>query len=207
MSAITRHHPSDFDYIVGHYPWGVHWLLRPWSQVARRPKIHIATLRDPIDQMISYYYYHLQLGLRSPYREYIEKAGDIVDFYSLATAAQNQQTKAYAGLPYAVRWQQALRFYGVDSLLQKAIKHLTFNYDYWIHHSFFKESIDHLANGIGIPLAIMKADETVTKARLRLKDYPIEVLHRLAEINYLDIRLHESLNSLYLDKMGIDNTK
>jgi len=53
MSAITSHHPGDYDYIVGHEPWDVHWLLRPWSQVARRPKIHIATLRDPTDRIIS----------------------------------------------------------------------------------------------------------------------------------------------------------
>ncbi|WP_457767530.1 hypothetical protein [Cyanobium sp. ULC082] len=197
MSGIFWAHPSDFDYLVGHYPWGVHRLLRPWSHVARRKRLHIATLRDPIDQMISYYHYHLELGDRSPWSQFLSDNQDVVQFYLSAVPAQNLQTKAYAGLPFTNFWIPALKVLGERKLVRIAQNHLLKNYSYWIHHSFIESSVEHLSCGIGVPLKIARVGITATKSRPKLTDVSEDVIQRLSMINSLDIRLHQLLNPFF----------
>lgn len=200
MSAIFFNHPSNFDYLIGHYPWGVHYLFRPWSKVARRPKLFVATLREPIDQMISFYYYHCQLqagnGLSARY-----EIKDMVDFYRKATLASNQQVRGYCGLPFSFArvWKQSRHILGDDWLVKKALNRLISNYPFWIHHSLINESVSNLGAALGVKLNLPKAKLTVTRDRPRITDLSDETIQELRFINSMDVKLHEALKP-YLNK-------
>ena len=194
MSAVFFNHPSNFDYLIGHYPWGVHYLLRPWSKVARRPKIFIATLRDPIDQMISYYYYHCQLrvdkGLSVSFN-----VRDMIHFYHQSTLASNQQVRIYCGLPISLGnvWEHTRRIFGDEWLINKALNRLILNYPFWVHHSFLNESVSNLGRALDVKLTLGKAELTVTKDRPKTSDLSPEAIQELRSINSMDIKLHEAL--------------
>lgn len=206
LSGIFWGHPNNFEYLVGHFPWGVQWLFRPWSEVGLRPKIHIATLRDPIDQMISFYHYHIQLGNNSPHKRIISETSNIVDFYIADKAFQNLQTKMYVGLPYSRFWNQAKKLLGHKVLVEKGLKNLTSNYSFWVHHGYLDASIQHLGKGLGVPLKIGQADLTVTRDRPALNDVSESMIQELRVINSLDIDLHHAL-SPYMERFcGVKET-
>ena len=60
-------HKNDFQYMIGHLPFNADKFIHPCNPCRKRIKIYITFLREPIDQMISFYYYQLQLGKYSAY--------------------------------------------------------------------------------------------------------------------------------------------
>jgi hypothetical protein len=208
LSRIFWHHPADFDYLLGHHPWGVHYLFRPWSKVAlrsRKKPIFIATLRHPIDQMISFYYYHRQLGEKSPHVKTISDAGDIVGFYNAKPLLSNLQARMYCGLPYstALTWQHSRRVLGDDWLVRKAYNRLMSNYPFWVHHGFLHHSVQNLGRALGVSLNIGKARETVTKERPTMTEVSDATIHHLRSINSMDLKLHEALSPHFDQYCGV----
>lgn len=208
MSRICWQHPSDFDYLLGHHPWGVHHLFRPWSKVALRSQkkaIFIATLRNPIDQMVSFYYYHRQIGEKSPYAKTISDTEGIVGFYHAKPLYANLQTRMYCGLPYStsLAWHRSRRVFGDDWLVRKAYNRLISRYPFWIHHGFLDDSVQNLGRALGVSLNIGKARETVTKDRPSMTEMPDATIHDLRSINSMDLKLHEGLSSHFDQYCGV----
>lgn len=79
----------DLKALQGHMPFGVHTLLN-------RPAIYITMLRDPIQRVISEYYFRLHRPLRHP-REHREVRGLSLEDYIRTTPRHNVQTKLAAG--------------------------------------------------------------------------------------------------------------
>jgi hypothetical protein len=94
IKGLLRDRQKSFDFLEGHYPYGVHRLV-PRST----PVTYITILREPLDCAISNYYFVKQCD--TPYYQHPDledaKHCDLGGFYDLPKF-QNLQTKYTAGL-------------------------------------------------------------------------------------------------------------
>lgn len=200
MWNVIKSHPDQFVFLKGHYPYGVHWFFRPATMARRAPKIFIATLRDPIDQMISFYYYHRMIKNQSPYKNGICKQS-LVDFFQLNPQACNMQTYMYAGLPFS-KLSMNNRIWN-RSLVNIAIYNLKFNYHYIVHHSFLNASINNLSKGLGIDLKLEHNQLTVVKNRPKVDEIPLEERASLQRLSTMDVELHNRLKQWFESVLGL----
>lgn len=203
IKTVMMEHPDDFQCLIGHFPWGVHQAFRPWSKAARRRKIHIATLREPIDQMLSFYYFQKQLGNRSAYQHYVAKTDNIVDFYLIAGKCSNLQSRMYAGLVYSRLWDRSIQLFGEEAMLHRAYSNLVTHYHYWVHHSYLEASLNRLSTGLGVDVSMERVPLTVTKIRAKTEELPESTLNKLRAINSLDVELHKRLDAVLPKFLGL----
>lgn len=179
---------QDFQYLIGHYPFGIERYLHPLNPARKRPKIRLVFLREPIDHMISYYYFQIQSGQYSKFWPQIKKQ-NIVDFYTKNYTARNLQTRFCAGVFYELIFRKILHNSDKNLLLNKAKKNLSkFNFVGLFEN--IEDDMKTIAKKYKLEYKPAYSQSTRTRKRPSVNELEENTKQILSRLNELDIQLY-----------------
>lgn len=197
---LLKDRPRDLDVMFGHFPYGIHRVLRWFSE---RPFRYVTFLREPLDHAVSYYYYVLQCetyhhghpaGHGHPALA-DAKRYPIEEFYAIEEH-RNMQTKFTAGFEW-YRGRNALPAPLADLLLPEGRMLRTAERNlldrYWFFGLFerLEESQDLMAEGLGWKNIKTKDETKVTRNRPRVEDLTEAQRASIRRSNALDFALYD----------------
>ncbi|MDB4452797.1 sulfotransferase family 2 domain-containing protein [bacterium] len=172
--------------LKGHMPFGLHKYMPGHSK-------YISILRDPIDRVISQYYY-IKKNNYNPLHEAVEGRGmSLPDFVSsgLAVGMNNGQCRFLNGDLDAYAFNDCS-----GELLENAKSHITEHFSWLGVTERFDESILILAGELGWEKPPFYFRENVAKKRNIVKDVKPEEIEVIKNFNSLDIQLYNYVNGL-----------
>jgi hypothetical protein len=183
---------SDFRYLVGHWPAGILNYLNPRSLARRRPQIRIVVLREPLDQLISYYYFHRQKEVGSPWSEDFHKY-DIIEFYRRHSQLARQQTAFIAGmmLGYPKSPFKGLSEILPSFLLARAKKSLLTHFDYVTTTESSHLDFPELARRECMEYRARICRETQTRKRPKVEELSKKEIRDLRKLSFLDSTVYD----------------
>ena len=165
---------------LGHEGFGFHHLFP-------QPTTYITMLREPVDRILSYYYYVHQSPQNRMYETVVDNEMSLEAFVSsdVSNELDNSQTKFLAGLetPYLYEGE-----YG-DDLLEKAKQNIENHFSVVGLTERFNESLLLFKSKLGWTMPFYKR-ANVTQRRLKREDVSPETLAIIQERNALDIALY-----------------
>lgn len=199
-----RSYGNDFQFLKGHYPFGYEKYLSKDSPVRLRKFMNLVALRDPIDQMVSYYYYKIQVNQVEQYGAppRPDSPSPIVDFYRERPLICNIQTRMIAGVHWCNRRFPVAHFGKIvpSFMYYVAWKNLIKKF-HWV---FFQDTADEdfaeFASCFGLKYKPNRYEKTVTKARPSKNEITETERLELLNINAIDQRLYENVKSWRGDK-------
>ncbi|WP_251964087.1 sulfotransferase family 2 domain-containing protein [Salinibacter ruber] len=185
-SALLSQNLS-FDFLEGHYPYGIHTLYRATS-----PQ-YFVMLRDPIDRAISHYYF-IKASNSSTYTHPQADAAyknNLVDFYR-RPRYQNPQTRYTAG----IQWHFAGRYISLNGFLgsqalARAKSNLREKYEAFGLKERFRDSADLFASRIGTRVQLPERKHQRTPNRPSISDLDDGVVRKLEQLNARDVSLYQ----------------
>ncbi|HBL10851.1 MAG TPA: hypothetical protein DD379_05495 [Cyanobacteria bacterium UBA11162] len=158
----------------GHMTFGLHQFLDC-------PYTYITILRNPVDRIISVYYYLLQ-SPNHP-QHHLVKNKTLQDFVQSGTAHNNCQTRFIAGKPNSSSEEQPYQ------LLQRAKKNIKEHFSVVGLTERFDETLILLGIQLGWSGMPFYVAQNKSKRPLQ-KDILPETLELIQEKNYLDVKLY-----------------
>ncbi|MFT4412433.1 sulfotransferase family 2 domain-containing protein [Fredinandcohnia humi] len=168
---------TDLDCIGGHFVYGVH-------EHFDRPYTYVTILREPVDRVLSYYYFIKEKSSSGKYKRSIDM--DIKEFmreYKAKTC--NYQTRRIAGGK-------------LD--LELAKKHLVEEFSFVGVTERFKETIYLLHKEFKFP-NLEYNNRNITKNRPQRQELPEEIISYIKQNNELDIELYRFGRELFEKKL------
>jgi hypothetical protein len=186
--SLPRHRLDNLDFLCGHVDYGIHEHIG-------RPCVYLAFLRDPVDRVMSHYYF-IRNSARHRYREQAN-AMSLIEFIEsgLRPRMNNCMVRMISGLGAK---------YGEcgESMLDRALENLSRHYVFLGITERFDESLAALSNLFGWPPAEYE-NRVVSVNRPAVSEAPAEDVRVIRKYNELDIGLYERLkNSLPLSGGG-----
>lgn len=180
---------NDFRYIIGHWPHGIEDYFHIKNPIRGRKKIRITFLREPIDHLISFFYFQKQQIRYSAFKDEIGNKS-IVEFYENVPRALNLQTKFCAGVFYEQFFRRTSKA-GSNLQLRKAKQNLLKSFDFVGQFENYTADLQLLAKTYNLDLTITHNNVTKTHKRIAKKDLSKMELDKLRELNSLDIKLYK----------------
>jgi hypothetical protein len=187
LSILT--HKKDFRYIIGHFPLGIEKYIHPLNPAKKRNTIRIIFLREPVDHMISYYYFQLQLGKQSKYYPQIKKQ-DIIAFYQKNYTARNLQTRFCAGILSELIFRKVLINSNSNILLKCAKKNFS-KFDFIGSFENINNDMKTFAEKYSLNYKPVYSKSTKTNFRPKPSELKPKTQKMLKQINQLDIALYD----------------
>ena len=181
---------QDFAYMVGHWPYGTENLISPFNPARHRKKIYITILREPLDHMISFFYFQKQLGRKSLFKKKIDEY-DIVSFYQNNPAACNLQTKFTAGLFLERFCRYTIFQRGSYLQLLSAKKNLIHNYPYVCQFEKLDIDLKNIALDLNLDFCSVYDQTTKTRNRPASDKIDQDIIDQLMQYNRLDFQLYK----------------
>ena len=186
FQRLMRGCKEDFNFISGHFPYGVHHFTH-------RDVKYITFLRDPIDRAVSFYYFVQQDGdnpkTRHPLCDYAESVS-LKDFY-LDKQFHNLQTRYTAGLLFHKSYT-FLDSLGLENkVLERAISNLRNRYFFFGFLEEREESLQTLARKLKWNKGVKVSPQKKTRLRVKVNDLDNETLQVLKFANRLDQKLYD----------------
>lgn len=179
----------DFRFIRGHFEFGSEKVIHPLSPARMRVPFRFTVLRDPVDQMLSYYFYHRRLRTNLADREYSEH--EILEYFRSQIGSQNLQTRFCAGLVIS----RLVNRYSSAPMLRLALRtakhNLTSGFDYVGRFECINTVMADLADVLDLPFSIIHSEITKSHKPISRTDLSCVVLRELLEINRYDVELYE----------------
>lgn len=177
--------------IRGHMNFGVHELLS-------KPCVYFTMLRDPVERILSHYYYVARDPRHPLYDEYVSKKMGLKDFIVSITENDNGQTRAFAGVAdYLALFRRAEVPFGncgrdvletaKENLESFAVVGMTERFD---------ETLILLKRILGWRQPPLYIKRNVTENRPLKEDISADVLDLIKKHNELDIELYRYATEL-----------
>ncbi len=186
--ALPAERRDRIQLLRGHFGFGLHVYLR-------QPATYITMLRDPIERLISHYYYvrgYIERGGNLSGRTWLQEAASMTldEYVSHASSAdaRNGQTKLLAG--EMLGWDPETQSARDDaSLLEAAQRNLRENVAVVGLTERFDESLMLLKRrlGWGAPYYVKT---NVTSHRPSRHEVPANIVRRIESANLLDLELY-----------------
>ncbi|HCX31142.1 MAG TPA: hypothetical protein DHU55_15455 [Blastocatellia bacterium] len=172
---LPKRRLKRFRIFKGHMLFGLHKIIP-------QPATYITVLREPIDRVISAFYFMRNYKLHPNYWKFRRESWTLEDFVRHPHTRDNIQCKMVAGAPYeeactaetlAQAKENLLRHFSVVGLTER-----------------FEESLALMKLRFGWKLESYSSFN-VTRARPKKRDLPQATLDLIAERNRFDIELYE----------------
>ena len=180
-------HGKSFKLLVGHYPYGVHWLYSMES-----PQ-YFVMLREPVDRAVSHYYFIQSCDTDSYQHPRLKdvKSRTLAGLYEMPEY-QNMQTCFVAGLS----WQLIGRQLNLNNVLGKYVlwrakKNLLDSYQAFGLKERFDESVRIFATRAGTNPKAAERKHKKTPDRPSVADLDASVVQSIRANNTLDVALYE----------------
>ena len=191
---LLRKYQNDLQFLKGHFAYGSHRYFPKKSPIHQRECINIVSLREPLDQMISYYYYKIQVDevgqVGPPVNP--DSPHPILAFYRGRPTIRNMQTRMVAGVHWHSRISPLAKLgtHFPSLMLVRARQNLKREFD-WL---FFQDSADadfvEFAEFYGLKYQPTRYEKTVTKERPQCHDVSPEEKRALLQLNLADVLLY-----------------
>lgn len=170
---LPKRRLKRFRVFKGHMKFGLH-------EVLPQPATYITVLRDPIDRMISAFYFMHTYKLHPNYWKFRREGWTLEDFVKRWPKA-NLQTKMIAGTDYDAPCTAEILRKAKDNLQYFSVLGLT---------ERFEESLAIMKMRFGWKLESYSSFN-ITRTRPKKRDLPQSTLDLIAERNRFDIELYE----------------
>jgi len=197
VKSLIRNRLVPFEYLDGHYPFGVH----RFSAGATDP-IYLTILREPVDRAVSQYYFIKQCDTKEYQHPDLPDANrcDLGGFYALQKF-QNLQTKFTAGL-LTMRLAGLFRGAVPDSLLLARAK---YNLANRYHFVGLKERLsefgDLVARKLGWRHLNVRDHSKSTRNRPTIHSITDETRTAILRGNQLDVQLYQFAEKLVAERL------
>ena len=181
---LPKRRLKRFRIFKGHMKFGLH-------EVLPQPATYITVLRDPIDRMISAFYFMHTYKLHPNYWKFRREGWTLEDFVKRWPKA-NLQTKMIAGADYDApctaeilrKAKENLQYFSVVGLTER-----------------FEETLALMKVRFGWKLQSYSSFN-VTRARPKKRDLPQSTLDLIAERNRFDIELYDCVAKIFEDAIS-----
>ncbi|WP_368298715.1 sulfotransferase family 2 domain-containing protein [Cytobacillus firmus] len=164
---------TDIEFVTGHHPFGLH-------EYTNRPCAYITMLRDPIERVISMYYYNLRKE-NHPLHKKVKQLTfeEFINDKGLSRRTINRQTQKIVG-----------SLNPREDDLQKAKNILSKHYKVVGITEMFDESIFLMKKELGWQ-DISYERKNYTADRPTREQFSNEIIERIKELNHIDMQLYK----------------
>jgi hypothetical protein len=190
--------------VKGHMPYGLHKYLSV-------PATYITMLRDPVDRVVSHYYFVRRSPGVSLYEEVTSRKMSLADFVKARAAikANNDQTRLISGVEKVnakvLRGGEANEEPGSTDILEIAKRNLADNFAVVGLSERFDESLLLLKKLLGWK-NVYYVKQNVTKGRPAKQQVPDEAIRLIEQHNELDMALYEYARQRFEEAMREQGT-
>lgn len=171
---LPKRRLARFSVFKGHMPFGLHKVLP-------QPATYITVLREPVERVISAYYFMSNYKLHPNYWKFRREGWTLEDFVR-RSPRENVQTKMIAGADYDEPCTAEIMATAMDNLRYFSVVGLT---------ERFEESLALMKLRFGWKLESYSSFN-VTRTRPKKRDLSQATLDLIAERNRFDIELYKS---------------
>ncbi|EGC31795.1 hypothetical protein DICPUDRAFT_89500 [Dictyostelium purpureum] len=181
------------DTVFGHIRYGLHNYYErvypdrlPANEYGLNKYSYITMLREPVDRVISNYYYHRQ-NRKDPFHDLAMKY-ELRDWIKVSAAANNEQARMICGLG----WSD----FGNETISQIAHHHLKYTFKHVGITEDFVGSLVLLSHYSGLQ-NIRFSKINTGRQRVSVDTIPDDVIEEIKERNWIDISLYEMAKDIY----------
>lgn len=195
VSQSTKHFQTlsqkkryKYKCLLGHMQYGLHQYMTPETK-------YISFIRNPVDRIISHYYYVIRTPEHYLY-SYIQKnIVSLKDYISLNSYSEltNGQVRDISGLSS-----------NDDHALNVALKNINSNFQFVGLTEYFDESLIIFQKQLNWKNIIYIKQNVSTNKPLK-ENIPEEILETIRQNNQLDLILYESVKQKFLDYLYSNN--
>lgn len=169
--------------IVAHTSYGIH-------RAVRGPSVYLTFLREPVDRVISFYYFIRQCK----YDDYEhplwrEASGSSLLEFCRNRRFRNVQTRSLAGVCMFRAYARVRSRIFDRVIFSMAVRHMTSRYHVGLKEQF-DESVSRMRTAFGWKDSLPPGRHKVTHDRPAVESLPPETRRVLLELNHLDVQLY-----------------
>lgn len=191
---LSMEERENISVVRGHVNYGVHEFIK-------KPSVYITMLRNPVERVISHYYFHKRDVGHYLHKESLSENWTLEDFVCKTTENDNGQTRALAGVldvySFLRAGQSAISFGGCGREILEIAKSNLRDFAVVGLTERFDESLILLKRTLGWQNAPVYVKENVTADRPRKEVVPQDVLDLIKKHNELDIELYRYATELF----------
>lgn len=193
FACLPPEQRDTWDLLVGHVQFGVHELLS-------RPATYITMLRDPVERLISHYYYVLEQPAHHLHRRIVENGWTLCDYvlWPKNDEADNDQVRWLMSTP---RWtvpNGAL----TREMLEQAVWNLTNAFAVVGLAERFDDTVRCVCAAFGWePPAVPLERLNAARSRPAREAIPAATLGAIRERNRYDLELYDVARALFEEQM------
>ncbi len=194
FDKLTDREKGELGVVRGHVNYGMHRLLR-------QPSAYITMLRDPVDRIVSHYYYLKKEERHYLHRNCVEENWTLKDFILKTTDNDNGQMRALAGIadvysfldnsgpvvPFGACTEAHLDL-AKKNLDKFLVVGLTERFD---------ESVILMKRALGWDLSPLYIKQNVTADRCYIQELPSGVIDLIRRHNSFDLELYLYAKDLF----------
>lgn len=176
LMSFARASLDGMKFVNGHIPYGIHMMS--WRQCD-----YFTLMRDPIDQIVSFYYFVRQ-GNYVHYKHPLLRDAMSLSLIDFARKHRNMQTKAIAGFPFG-------RILHGKIQLDMARRNLFQRFKFYGFLSDFDGFLSKWSNAYGLPHKSIYEKSKIMRKRPLVSELSRQEISALKDLQRLDLLLYE----------------
>ena len=190
LKGMSKYEQKKIECIAGHFFFGIH------RYYTARPTTYITILRDPIERVISHYYFVLHSNTHYLHKAVTENNLTLKEFVAnkLSSEFNNGQTRLLAGLEWNVPFGECN-----SELLDKAKENLETHFTAVGLTERFDEFLRLLNHKLGWKTHFPKK-QNVGQNRKKREDIDSDTIAVIERYNQLDMELYRYAQSLFKEQ-------
>ncbi len=187
---------GEYDLVMGHMIFGAHEVL-PAAQ-------YITFLRNPVDRVVSHYYYVREKKDHYLREEILTKNYSLLDYVEsgISTELNNGQVRSISGTVKSVEFGKC-----TETMLEQAWENIEKYFAGVGILEKFDESLILFRNTLGWKGWPYYMKRNITKSRSAVSDVPVKTIEAIKEYNRLDIELYNESMGKFNEKFNADINK